>query len=91
MRYLIVAQHDGLKDQEFSFYNNLKRMTGWMGDLRQKQYTPVRQSKTMSQDEKNSLLANEVEMLAYQIIASSEDFIELQKLLKDMQKYDYTP
>ena len=30
-------------------------------------------------------------MLAYQIIASSEDFIELQKLLKDMQKYEYTP
>lgn len=45
----------------------------------------------MSPDEKNFLLQNEVEMLAYQIIASSEDFIELQKLLKDMQKYDYSP
>ena len=66
-------------------------MTGWMGDLRQKQYLPVRQSKVMSPQEKAFLLSNEVEMLAYQIIASSEDFFELQKLLKDMNKYDYTP
>lgn len=62
-----------------------------MGDLRQKQYLPVRQSKVMSPQEKAFLLSNEVEMLAYQIIASSEDFFELQKLLKDMNKYDYTP
>lgn len=44
----------------------------------------------MSQKDKQFLLTNEVEMLAYQIIASSEDFFELQKLLKDMQKYEYT-
>ena len=88
IRYLIVAQHDGLKDTDFEFYTNSKRMTGWMGDLRQKQYRPVRLDPKISAQEKSKLLKNEVELLCYQIIASAAVLIELQKLLSDIGDLD---
>jgi hypothetical protein len=77
VRYLVVAQHDGLKDDDFEFYTNRKRMTGWLGDLRQKQYGPLKKDPRLSEQEKKKLLANEVEMLCYQIIASASVYIEL--------------
>ena len=77
IRYLIIATHDGYREKTFELYPNLKQMTGCQGDLRKKQYRFVKMSKQLSPEQKQELLKNEVEMLCYQIIATSNSETEL--------------
>ena len=89
IRYAVIAQHDGLRAEQFDFKTHKDRMINWMDSLL-RQYTRVRRMNNIDDVVKDSLLKNEVEMICYQIIGIATDSIGLHHLFQgeNLQNYD---
>lgn len=81
IRYIIVAGHDGIRQQDFS-YRNFKQLTGFLGDL-DEIYKSIKLG-----GRSHLIKTNNHEMLCYQVITTANSATELQGLLRRITDQD---